>query len=268
MNEAVQFLAQQGYAVLFAWVLVEQLGLPIPSVPVLFAAGAQAGSGRMNLPFVLALVTLAALAADLVWYCVGRYRGGRVLKLLCRISLEPESCVRRTEDMYAQHGSSSLLVAKFVPGLRAVAPPLAGIFRMPVAFFILFDGLGALFWATSYAALGYMLSPHLEQVANYALRWSRSLAIVLVGSLVAYMCWKYVQRQRFLHRLRIARITAQELMERLTARDEVMVVDLRLPLDVEALPYIIPGALRMAPEELEKRHQEIPRDRDIVLYCS
>jgi hypothetical protein len=136
---------------------------------------------------------------------------------------------------------------------------------MPVALFILFDGLGALFWATSYAALGYMLSPHLEQLANYALGWSRSLAIVLVGSLVAYICWKYVQRQRFLHRLRIARITAQELMERLT---EVMIVDLRQPLDVEALPYIIPGALRMAPEELEKRHQEIPRDRDIVLYCS
>jgi len=139
---------------------------------------------------------------------------------------------------------------------------------MPVAFFILFDGLGALFWATSYAALGYILSAHLEQVANYALGWSRSLAIVLVGSLVAYICWKYVQRQRFLHRLRIARITAQELMERLTARDEVMIVDLRQTLDVEALPYIIPGALRMAPEELEKRHQEISRDRDIVLYCS
>ena len=268
MNEAVQFLAQLGYAVLFAWVLVEQLGLPIPSVPLLVAAGAQAGLGMMNLPLVLALVTLAALAADLVWYWLGRYRGGRVLKLLCRISLEPESCVRRTEDLFARHGSRSLLVAKFVPGLRTVAPPLAGIFRMPVALFILFDGLGALFWATSYAALGYMLSAHLEQVANYALGWSRSLAIVLVGSLVAYICWKYVQRQRFLHRLRIARITAQELMERLTARDEVMIVDLRQTLDVEALPYIIPGALRMAPEELEKRHQEISRDRDIVLYCS
>jgi len=139
---------------------------------------------------------------------------------------------------------------------------------MPVALFILFDGLGALFWATSYAALGYILSAHLEQVANYALGWGHSLAIVLVGSLAAYICWRYVQRQRFLHRLRIARITAQELMERLAGRDEVMIVDLRQPLDVEALPYVIPGALRMAPEELEKRHQEIPRDRDIVLYCS
>ncbi len=268
MNGAVQFLAQQGYAVIFAWVLVEQLGLPIPAVPLLFAAGAQAGLGRMNLPLVLALVMFAALPADLFWYCLGRYRGGRVLKLLCRISLEPDSCVRRTGNMFARHGARSLLVAKFIPGLSTVAPPLAGIFGMPVVFFILFDGLGALFWATSFTALGYILSAHLEQVANYAFGWSRSLAVVLVGSLAAYICWKYIQRRRFLHRLRMARITAQELMERLTARDEVMIVDLRQPLDVEALPYMIPGALRMAPEEIEKRHQEIPRDRDIVLYCS
>ena len=264
MNEAIQFLNHHGYALLFAWVLVVQIGLPVPAIPLLLAAG----SGRMDFALAVGLAIIAALVADLMWYYLGRYRGSRVLKLLCRISLEPDSCVRRTEDVFARHGAQSLLIAKFVPGLNTTAPPLAGIFRMPVSRFMLFDGLGALVWAASFVGLGYIFGDQLEQIAAYAMRWGSSLVVVLVGSLAAYILWKYVQRQRFLHRLRNARITPKELMERLSTGDEVTIVDLRRPLDVEALPYRIPGALRMAMEELEKRHQEIPRDRDIVLYCS
>ena len=268
MDEAIQFLIRHGYALLFAWVLLEQIGLPVPAIPLLLAAGVLAGSGRMDLALAVGLAVIAALVADLFWYYLGRYRGSRVLRLLCRISLEPDSCVRRTEDVFARHGAQSLLVAKFVPGLNTAAPPLAGIFRMPVSRFMLFDGLGAFLWVATFTGLGYMLSDQLEHIAAYSLRWGSWLVVALVGSLAAYILWKYVQRQRFLRRLRIARITPKELMERLTAGDEVMIVDLRQPLDVEALPYMIPGALRMAMEELEKRHQEIPRDRDIVLYCS
>jgi len=268
LNEAIQFLNQHGYALLFAWVLVVQIGLPVPAIPLLLAAGALAGSGRMDFALAVGLVIIAALVADLFWYYLGRYRGSRVLKLLCRISLEPDSCVRRTEDVFARLGAQSLLIAKFVPGLNTTAPPLAGIFRMPVSRFMLFDGLGAFVWAASFVGLGYIFGDQLEQIAAYAMRWGSSLVVVLVGSLAAYILWKYVQRQRFLHRLRNARITPKELMERLSTGDEVTIVDLRRPLDVEALPYRIPGALRMAMEELEKRHQEIPRDRDIVLYCS
>ncbi len=264
----MQFLIQHGYALLFAWVFVEQLGLPVPAIPLLLAAGALAGSGRMNLALAVGLAIIAALVADLFWYYLGRYRGGRVLKFLCRISLEPDSCVRRTEDVFARHGAQSLLVAKFVPGLNAAAAPLAGIFRMPVSRFMLFDGLGAFVWAATCAGLGYVFSDQIEDIAIYASRWGSSLLVALVGGLAAYVCWKYVQRQRFLHRLRLARISPKELMERLTAGDEVMIVDLRHPLDVEAVPYMIPGALRMTVEELENRHQEIPRDREIVLYCS
>ncbi|HET8564383.1 MAG TPA: VTT domain-containing protein [Candidatus Binatia bacterium] len=268
MDEAIQFLIRHGYALLFAWVLLEQIGLPVPAIPLLLAAGVLAGSGRMDLALAVGLAVIAALLADLFWYYLGRYRGSRVLKLLCRVSLEPDSCVRRTEDVFARHGARSLLVAKFVPGLNTAAPPLAGIFRMPVSRFMLFDGLGAFLWVATFTGLGYMLSDQLEPIAAYSLRWGSWLVVALVGSLAAYILWKYVQRQRFLRRRRIARITPKELMERLTAGDEVMIVDLRQPLDVEALPYMIPGSLRMAMEELEKRHQEIPRDRDIVLYCS
>ena len=268
MDEAIHFLIRHGYGVLFAWVLVEQLGLPIPAIPMLLAAGALAGSGKMELAVAVSLALIAVVLADVFWYCLGRYRGSPILKLLCRISLEPDSCVRRTENVFVRHGAHSLLVAKFVPGLNTAAPSLAGIFRMAVPRFILFDSLGGLFWVVTFAGLGLYFSDRLEEVAAYSLRWGGWLVVVLVGSLAAYIVWKYIQRQRFLHRLRIARISPEELMEKLTAGDEVMVVDLRHPLDVEAVPDMIPGALHMTVEELEKRHQEIPRDREIVLYCS
>ena len=118
MNEAVEFLIQHGYILLFAWVLIEQIGLPVPAVPLLIAAGALAGSGKINLASAMGSAIIAALLADVFWYHVGRYRGGRVLKLLCRISLEPDSCVRWTEDVFARHGAHSLLIAEFVPGLN------------------------------------------------------------------------------------------------------------------------------------------------------
>ncbi len=168
-EEAIQFLIQHGYALLFGWVLVEQIGLPIPAIPLLLAAGALAGSGRMNFTLAMALVIIAVLAADMFWYYLGRYRGSRILKLLCRISLEPDACVRRTEDVFVRHGALSLLIAKFVPGLNTAAPALAGIFRMPVLRFIVFDGLGAFFWVATFTGLGYLFSDQLDSSLSPAL---------------------------------------------------------------------------------------------------
>ena len=265
LEQAADFLIRHGYAVLFGWVLLEQMGLPIPAAPLLIAAGALARAGKMNLTFALALALIAVILADLFWYSLGRYRGGRILKLLCRISLEPDSCVRRTENLFVRHGVHSLLVAKFVPGLNTAAPSLAGIFRMPVRRFMIFDSLGAFLWVVSVTSLGLIFSDQLEQIA---LRWSGWLVAVLAGSLAAYVLWKFIQRRRFIRRLRIARITPKELMDKLRAGETISIVDLRQPMDIEAFPQMIPGALRIAMEEIEERHAEIPRDRDVVLYCS
>ena len=265
LEQAADFLIRHGYAVLFGWVLLEQMGLPIPAAPLLIAAGALARAGKMNLTFALALALIAVILADLFWYSLGRYRGGRILKLLCRISLEPDSCVRRTENLFVRHGVHSLLVAKFVPGLNTAAPSLAGIFRMPVRRFMIFDFLGALLWVVSVTSLGLIFSDQLEQIA---LRWSGWLVAVLAGSLAAYVLGKFIQRRRFIRRLRIARITPKELMDKLRAGETISIVDLRQPMDIEAFPQMIPGALRIAMEEIEERHAEIPRDRDVVLYCS
>jgi hypothetical protein len=139
---------------------------------------------------------------------------------------------------------------------------------MPVGRFMIFDSLGGFFWIVTFTSLGLIFSDRLEQIAVHALRWGGWLVAVLAGSLAAYVLWKFFQRRRFLRRLRIARITPTELMDKLTAGENISIVDLRQPIDIEAFPQMIPGALRIAMEEIEDRHGDIPRDRDVVLYCS
>lgn len=268
MDDVTQFLIRHGGSVLFAVVFAEQAGLPIPAVPVLLAAGALAGAGKMNLALAVLLGVTACLLGDLIWYYLGRHRGARVLTVLCRISLEPDSCVRRTENFFIRHGTRSLILAKFIPGLSTVTPALAGLFKVSVGRFLLYNGLGALLWTAAFVAPGYLFSNQLEQIAAQAARLGSSLVVLVAGALAVYIAYKYVHRQLLLRELRIARITADELKQMMDGGRDVVIVDLRQPLDVEADPYMIPGALRMAVEELEHRHHEIPRDRDVILYCA
>ncbi len=268
MNETLGFLVRHGYSVLFAWVFVEQLGLPLPSVPLLLAAGALAGTGRLNLTLVAALPIVAALLSDALWYELGRRRGVKVLQFLCRISLEPDACVRRTESVFARHGARSLVVAKFVPGLNTAAPPLAGVFRMRLLPFLFFDALGVMLWVGVFVGLGYVFSDQLERVAGHALTLGTWLLVLLLAALAGYVGWKYFHRRRFLRELRIARITPEELKGKLDAGEDVIVVDLRHSYDFQAEPETIPGAYRVETSELEEMSEQIPRDRDVVLYCT
>src|SRR5262245_10170698 len=165
MTDATEFLLTYGYALLFACVLAEQIGLPVPAVPVLLGVGALAGSGRMSVWVALGLALLASLPPDLIWYELGRRRGSWVLGVLCRLSLEPDSCVRRTETVFLRYGRRTLLFAKFLPGLSTVAPPLAGIVGIRPGQFLLLDSLGALIWSGTWIALGYLFSGAIERVA-------------------------------------------------------------------------------------------------------
>src|SRR5215471_4642922 len=163
MNETLEFLAQHGMLVLCASVFAEQIGLPLPAIPFLIAAGAMVGNGQMALGMAVVSAVLAAMAGDQVWFELGRLRGRLVLNWLCRISLEPTSCVRRTEDFFARHGVRSLIVAKFVPGFSTIAPPLAGIVGLTVRQYLLFNGLGTLLWVGLGIGLGMAFSDQLEQ---------------------------------------------------------------------------------------------------------
>ena len=268
MEETIAILIHHGYLVLFVWVLLEQLGLPVPSLPILLAAGALAGSGQLALKTTLLVAVLAALISDAFWFSFGRRRGITVLRWVCRISLEPDSCVRRTEDAYIRHGAKSLLAAKFIPGFGAVAPPLAGVFRMPLHRFVLLDGFGVLIWASCYIGLGYVLTYQLEEIAGYALRLGEFLWVVLAGVLASYVGFKYFQRKRLLRELRIASVTPAELQRMLEAGKPVQIVDLRHSLDFEADPLSLPGAIHIDPQEIDRLVSEISTDRDVILYCT
>src|ERR1700687_5698668 len=252
MHSALEFLLHHGYVVLLAWVFAEQIGLPVPSLPILLAAGALAGTGRFSFAGSIALSVFASLLADSVWYGLGRVKGIKILQLLCKISLEPDSCVRRTEGVFAKQGARSLLVAKFVPGLSTVAPPLAGIFHMRARRFLLFDALGALFWASTFLGIGYLFSGQIERIAEYLASLGGWLLVLLVGALAAYITYKFIARQRFLRELRISRITVDELKDKIDSGEELVIVDLRHSLDFEADPETIPGAFRMDAKELQE----------------
>jgi len=256
------------YLLLFVLVFADQLGLPIPAAPFLLAAGTLAAAGRLGLGVALAVAWAATLPADLLWFTLGRRRGARVLNLICRISLEPDSCVRRTQGVFARHGGSSLLWAKFVPGLGMVTAPLAGVLGMRLPRFLLYDAAGSLAWALAYLALGWEFSGELEGLTALLRRLGGSLAVTLLIAVVAYVLWKYIHRQRFLHDLKVARISPEELHQKLKDGEDIVIVDLRHSADFGVDPRTPPGAVRMDLEELENRHGEIPRDRDVVLYCT
>lgn len=266
MAHTVQFLIQHGYLLLFFWILAEQAALPVPSLPLLLACGALAHLGKMDLRLVLLYGLAACLIADNVWFQLGKRRGAKIVSFICRIALEPDSCVRMTENAFVKYGMRSLLLAKFVPGLNAVAAPLAGSSGATVRLFLVYDSLGALIWIGSCTYVGYLAGDQLEVVADYAMRMGSGLGLLIVGMLAAWIAWKFVQRRRFVKNLAVARVTAEELWDKMQAGENVLILDVRSSLDNEA--SAIPGALRISTEELAARQVEIPRDRDIVLFCT
>jgi membrane protein DedA with SNARE-associated domain len=263
-----EFLVRHGYLFLAVFVFAEQVGLPVPSVPVLLAGGALARTGELSLAGVVALGVVAAVVSDVIWYEIGRRRGGKVMNLLCRISLEPDSCVRRTEGFFARHGARTLVVAKFLPGLNTAAPPLAGVFGMRLRRFLAFDLAGAVAWVGAFVGLGWLCGNQLERLTAAVVGTGVRVGLILAAVFAAYLLFKFVQRQRFLRELRVARIAPEELHRKIEAGEEVMVVDLRHSIEFEASPDSVPGALHLPVEEFERRRGEIAGDREVVLLCT
>jgi membrane protein DedA with SNARE-associated domain/rhodanese-related sulfurtransferase len=273
MNPIVQYLVNHGYAVLFASVFARQMCLPVPALLFLLAAGALAGSGRLILAVVLALAVIACVLADLVWYEAGRRWGEQILHFICGLSLDPEAAVGRSKKNFARYGPRVLVVAKFVVGLDAAAPPLAGLSGTSLLRFIGFDAVGAALWSGAYVGLGYVFSKDLDRAVVYAARMGRDLAIVVLAGLTIYVGRKLVRWHRFMREFRLTRITPEDLKERLDAGEKVLIVDLQGRLGHPRDRQGIPGAVRIDPHKLEQYDQrdkklQIPRDCEIVLYCA
>jgi membrane protein DedA with SNARE-associated domain len=266
ITELIRTVERHGYLLLFFWILAEQGALPIPSVPLLVAVGALIHRGSLHAGAALACCLGGALLADLAWFRLGRTRGKRVLRFICRVSLEPDSCVRQTENAFLKNGLKTLLIAKFVPGLNAVAAPLAGDSPVGIGRFLVVDSLGIIVWSGAYMGIGYLFSNQVEDALGYAQRLGAGALILFGGLLVAWILWKFFQRRQFLKKLEVARITPEELRGRMDAGESLYVVDLRVTVDDDSPS--LPGAYRLSVEELTSRAQEIPRDREIILYCS
>ncbi len=268
MDDFLAFLTRHGYLVLFGWVLLERVGLPLPAVPVLLAAGALVRAGRIHAVAVIALAVGACLLSDGVWFEIGRRRGARFLGWLCRISLEPDACVRKATANLGRHGARALLVAKFVPGLNVVAVPIAGMLRMSPARFLLFDAAGSLIWVMAFMAPGYLLSAQLEMAAAVAVSMGAWILAALLGSLAAYASFKYIQRVRSGLGPGVRRIDPLDVIARMEGGEPPAILDLRHESELASEPRRIPGAINIPVEQLQARLAEIPRDREIVLYCT
>jgi len=261
-------LLMYGYLLLFAWVLVEQLGVPLPATPVLLAAGALSAERQLNFFLALAAGAGGAIVADWFWFRVGRRHGHRLLNLLCKLSLEPTTCVRRTQDSFSRRRGTMLMFAKFVPGLGALAAPVAGQNGMGAGAFLLYDIFGCTFWVGTLLILGRWFGDALKR-DPHLLDWvGRFSGALLFLGIVGFFVGRLWRRRLVLKKLAASRLEPEELKRQLDSGEVIYIVDLRHPLELLAEPFTLPGALHFAPDQLAAHRGEIPRDRDVVLYCT
>jgi rhodanese-related sulfurtransferase len=199
---------------------------------------------------------------------MGKQYGGGVVRLLCRLSMESSTCVRRTENYFTKHGAGALVLAKFIPGLGSVAAPIAGQTGMKYHLFAIFDTAGILFWAITFTLGGRFFGDVLKRHPE-ALQWVEHFAFLLfVLLLLGFLVWRFFRQRAFLREIRMARLEPEDLKRMLDRDQPVYIVDLRHPLDYLPDPRTLPGAILLSPDTLVQQSDEIPRDRDVVLFCT
>ena len=261
-------LLTYGYLLLFTWVLIEQFGIPLPATPVLLAAGGLSAEHEMSFGVAFACGLLACMLADTSWFLIGRRYGHHVLRVLCKLSMEPTICVRRTQDSFGRRRSVMLMFAKFVPGLATLAAPVAGQNGMNLAQFLVFDGIGASLWLTALLVVGRLFGDALKRDPN-VLNWvGRFSGALLLLAIAGFLIVRIYRRRALLKKLVQSRLEPSELKAQLDAGEPVYIVDLRHPLELLAEPFTLPHAVHFSPDGLASRRGEIPLDRDVVLFCT
>jgi membrane protein DedA with SNARE-associated domain/rhodanese-related sulfurtransferase len=261
-------LGQYGVSVVVVNVFLDQIGLPVPAVPTLIVAGAIAADGHMSLVALFAWSVAACLIADCGWYLVGQKYGIRVLKVLCRISLEPDSCVSQTQTRFERWGINSLVIAKFVPGLAIIAPPMAGALRIGWLRFVFLSTCSAILWVGSGLAAGMVFKSQIGRLLEHLQEFGSVAGAGIVIVLAAYIAYKWWERTRFYKMLRMARISVADLYALIQAGASPVIVDVRSIIARDLEPRWIPGALHVPLQDVARQLKELPRDRDIILYCT
>lgn len=258
-------ISRYGGAAIFLVSFIENIGFPLPAFPVLVLAGALSAAGQSSFPVLIAGAVLGALVADGIWYDLGRRRGKRVLSWLCRVSLNPDVCVENSVDLFHRRKMATILLAKFLPGVNAVMPPLAGIASVPLSLFLFVDSLGALLWAAAGTGLGRVFG---LEIAGSARTIQGGMIWVLVAGLGASLLWAVGYRLYVVKRYATPRVGLEELYERMRGEDAPLVLDLRRDEYYELSERMIEGSFRLRPATFHRFVHHLPRDRDLVFYCT
>ena len=268
MEEMTGLLTQHGLLLVFANVLLTQSGVPLPAIPVLVVAGAFVGQGKIALAPLIAVSVVASLMGDTLWYFAGRRYGYRVLRTLCRITIEPDSCVKQTENIFERWGAPSLMVAKYVPGFSTVAPPLAGTMQLGLAPFLAYSAVAAVLWAGLPIALGAIFYSEVERALDWLESMGAGAAAVIATIVLLYVGVKALQRYMLIRFLRMARIGVDELRDLMLKEGKPIVLDVRSVSARKLDPRRIPGAIAVDIAAPQVALAAVPPDRDVIVYCS
>jgi membrane protein DedA with SNARE-associated domain/rhodanese-related sulfurtransferase len=268
MRDLIPLLIAHGALLVFLVTLAARVGAPVPAAPLLVVAGGVATAGQMSLLACLAVSVLANVLGDAVWYQAGRWRGHRVMKLLCRISLSPDTCVRQSEGILSRWGGSSLIAAKFLPGISVVAAPMAGALGMSWQRFISYDIGAALIWTLVFLAIGVLFAGQIVVVLDFMTEFGSIAAVAIVIALTTMIIYRYLRRRWMLSDRYAPRIAVHELRELIRRGEAPIVIDVRSSVALQQDTRRLPGARVATLAQLPATALELPRDREVVLYCS
>jgi membrane protein DedA with SNARE-associated domain len=270
MNDLLSLIARHGYVLVSGVVLAEAVGLPVPAALMLVTGGAAAASGILSAPRLLVLGTMAMLLGDSLLYVLGRYMGWGLLGLLCRVSVNPETCILRSAESFYKRGRITLLIAKFIPGVNTMAPPLAGSMKMRFFQFLRFDVAGATLYVAAYLALGFLFRDFLKSMMRGFLTAGHALTAALLIALLAYVVYRvWLFRKYAMYRV-VPRVQVHELAQKLASEEtgKVLIVDVRSHGYYDARTERIKGSIRLEPNHLSDELKTLPKDMDIYLYCT
>jgi membrane protein DedA with SNARE-associated domain len=270
MTQLLAMMGRHGYALVFFFLLAETVGLPLPAAIALVAAGAAIASHTLIATGILLTAVSALLLGDIWQFWLGRYTGWALLGFLCRLSMNPETCILRSAESFYKRGKVTLVIAKFIPGINTMAAPLAGSMKMPFGQFLQLDLAGSLLYSVTYLAIGYICRDFLAATLNSIHAAGRVMEILLLAAVVAYAVYRVVQFHKYRKYDVVPRVQVKEISDRLTAgeADRIQIVDVRSHGYYDIGAERIFGSIRIEPNNLDEEIKNLPKDKDIYLYCT
>lgn len=270
MNNLLQSISQHGYLLLFLVVFAEASGLPAPAALALIAAGAAAASHLISAPIALGMAIIAMLLGDTLLFVLGRYTGWALLAFLCRVSMNPETCILRSAESFYKRGKLTLIFAKFIPGVNTMAPPLAGSMKMKPAQFFRFDAVGTCLYVVAYGAIGFLARDFVARITQGLQSASHIFAEIILAALVIFVIYRAIQYRRYTLSDVVPRVTVEEIAKRIGngEKNDVILVDVRSHGYYDSGSSRIAGSVRLEPNRLQEELNSLHKDKDIYVYCT